>query len=471
MSLFGREAGEGVRLLELLDRRYVVVATNPPYMGSGNMSMGLKAFVVGHYWAGRADLYSAFVLRCLGLCRINGRIAVVTQQNWMFLRSFSDLRASPTSTTDNGTRPDNFGGLLRESSLETLAHLGPNAFDEISGEVVKTALLVLLHRTPHNEHSLVALRVVGQRSAGQKSERLAQLSQRSDPDRWIITQAGLLALDGSPIAYQLGERLLGIFVREDRRLASIAEVRPGLQTSDNARFTRLIAEMPIFGFKKRWWLLSKGGGYRKWSGLRNLIVEWEHNGARVKEYNQRTGDHWSRNIRNIHYILREGLTYGSVSNAFSVRELSEAEICDTVGTGIYPTQQTAFLAVTLNTRLVNYFLKTICSDIHTNPHTLSSMPLPNIVPSWVEDLYHLLLDLKRRLVSDDMLEYSFTGSVSTLRNREPSLRASRTDCPGNDGGIYGATDHRSLRHVVARVASFFTGNGDSRGLVPTCRGI
>ena len=349
MSLFGREAGEGVRLLELLDRRYVVVATNPPYMGSGNMSMGLKAFVVGHYWAGRADLYSAFVLRCLGLCRINGRIAVVTQQNWMFLRSFSDLRASPTSTTDNGTRPDNFGGLLRESSLETLAHLGPNAFDEISGEVVKTALLVLLHRTPHSEHSLVALRVVGQRSAGQKSERLAQLSQRSDPDRWIITQAGLLALDGSPIAYQLGERLLGIFVREDRRLASIAEVRPGLQTSDNARFTRLIAEMPVFGFKKRWWLLSKGGGYRKWSGLRNLIVEWEHNGARVKEYNQRTGDHWSRNIRNIHYILREGLTYGSVSNAFSVRELSEAEICDTVGTGIYPTQQTAFLAVTLNT--------------------------------------------------------------------------------------------------------------------------
>ena len=36
------------------------------------------------------------------------------------------------------------------------------------------------------------------------------------------------------------------------------------------------------------------------------------------------------------------------------------------------------------------------------------------------DLYHLLLVLKRRLVSDDMLEYSFPGSVSTLRNREPS---------------------------------------------------
>ena len=37
-SLFGREAEQGVRLLQLLDRRYALVVTNPPYMGSKGMS-------------------------------------------------------------------------------------------------------------------------------------------------------------------------------------------------------------------------------------------------------------------------------------------------------------------------------------------------------------------------------------------------------------------------------------------------
>ena len=36
-ALFGREASEGMRLLQLLEGKYAVVATNPPYMGAKNM--------------------------------------------------------------------------------------------------------------------------------------------------------------------------------------------------------------------------------------------------------------------------------------------------------------------------------------------------------------------------------------------------------------------------------------------------
>jgi hypothetical protein len=75
-ALFGREAEQGVRLLQLLERRYAVVVTNPPYMGSKNMETLLKKYVEKYYPAGKRDLYAAFILRCIELCRPNGRVAM-----------------------------------------------------------------------------------------------------------------------------------------------------------------------------------------------------------------------------------------------------------------------------------------------------------------------------------------------------------------------------------------------------------
>lgn len=68
-ALFGREATEGVRLLQLLEGKYAVVATNPPYMGSKSMAEALRKYVDKQYSPGKRDLYSAFVLRCLEFCK------------------------------------------------------------------------------------------------------------------------------------------------------------------------------------------------------------------------------------------------------------------------------------------------------------------------------------------------------------------------------------------------------------------
>ena len=91
---FGETAGKGLSLFDFLSRRYDVVATNPPYMGSKNMGPVVKRYVEKHFASGKRDLYAAFILRCLELAKPEtGRVAMVTQQSWMFLRSFADLRA------------------------------------------------------------------------------------------------------------------------------------------------------------------------------------------------------------------------------------------------------------------------------------------------------------------------------------------------------------------------------------------
>lgn len=166
-SFFGRSAGRSLLLLDLLARRYDVVAANPPYMGSKNMGPVLKKYVERHYPLGKRDLYAAFILRCLELAADRGRVAMVTQQSWMFLRSFADLRAAED--------PDaSFQGLLRETTIEALAHLGPGAFGEISGEVVNTVLFSLTKAAPSSDHRVTAFRLIGPKSPEEKDRLLRQ---------------------------------------------------------------------------------------------------------------------------------------------------------------------------------------------------------------------------------------------------------------------------------------------------------
>jgi hypothetical protein len=168
---FGEAGEKGLSLLDLLSRRYDVVAANPPYMGSKNMGPVLKKHVERHFAAGKRDLYAAFILKCLRLAAPGtGRVAMVTQQSWMFLRSFADLRA-----LDDDKRkkmPRAFGGVLRDTTIETLAHLGPRAFAEISGEVVNTACFVLAAAAPPADHRLTAFRLIGPKSPEEKDALL-----------------------------------------------------------------------------------------------------------------------------------------------------------------------------------------------------------------------------------------------------------------------------------------------------------
>lgn len=171
-AFFGEAGAKGLSLVEVLSRRYDVVAANPPYMGSKNMGPVVKRHVEHHFAAGKRDLYAAFILRCLELAAAGGRVAMVTQQSWMFLRSFADLRALDEEKMRKG--PVVFAGVLRETTIEALAHLGPRAFAEIGGEVVNTALFVLARAEPAPHQRLTAFRLVGPKSPEEKDALLRE---------------------------------------------------------------------------------------------------------------------------------------------------------------------------------------------------------------------------------------------------------------------------------------------------------
>ena len=87
-KFFSQAAVQGMQIVDLLSRRYDVVAANPPYMGSGNMGPMLKKYVEINYSEGKGDLYASFIIRNMGLVKKFGKISMITKQSWMFQKSY-----------------------------------------------------------------------------------------------------------------------------------------------------------------------------------------------------------------------------------------------------------------------------------------------------------------------------------------------------------------------------------------------
>lgn len=112
---------------QLLSQKYSYVITNVPYLARGKQEEVLKAYCEKHYPAGKNDLATVFLDRCLQFCEEGGTANVVLPQNWLFLGSYTKFREK----------------LLRSDTWNLIARLGPGAFETISGEVVKAILITL----------------------------------------------------------------------------------------------------------------------------------------------------------------------------------------------------------------------------------------------------------------------------------------------------------------------------------------
>lgn len=403
-AFFGQVVGKGLALFDLLAHRYDVVAANPPYMGSKNMRHDFKSYIAKNYAPAKHDTYAAFIIRCLELVKEYGRVAMVTQQSWLYLRSYINLRAGEIEKSQKLMHLL-FQGLLRSTTVEMLVHLGPRAFSEISGEVVNSILFVLSNYQPDGSNKIFAIQLTEAVNAEEKKKSLQNTIAGNYPTLlYHPLQSLFLKLPDAQLVYQIADEFVQV-LQDSRRLDSIAEVKPGPQTSDNLRFNRCFWEYSS-DKKNRWYQLSKGGGFKRWIGLNYLLIEWQDDGIRVKEYNQRSGDHWSRNVRNVDYVFRDGISYSAMGNHFSARLLSKKEICDTKGPGIYVSQdhQLPLLAF-LNTHLTQYLLKLLSPSLDFNPRTISALPLPKQLPA--KELVEFAITVKHILVSTEQTEYEF----------------------------------------------------------------
>jgi hypothetical protein len=228
-SFFAGETTKGLQLLEIMAGRYDVVVTNPPYMSARKMNATLKKLVSDAYPAGKADLYAAFIQRCLEFTGQHGRVGMLTMHSFMFISSYERLRSS-----------------LRERvRIDTLTHLGPGLFAVGNPGTLQTAAYVL-SREPNAElrNNTVGtyLRLVKEPDGEAKRRRFEQVlvnlhACQSDPILYRYRQGDFDAIPGSPWVYWITPGVKKIF-ETSKPLEEIAEPRQGLATADNRRFLR-----------------------------------------------------------------------------------------------------------------------------------------------------------------------------------------------------------------------------------------
>lgn len=187
----------------ILARRWVLQATNVPFLGRGRQEEALKAYLGQRFDAAKADLATVMLTRMRALVAPGGAIAAVTPLNWLFLGSYKKMREA----------------LLEQASLAIVGALGPRCFETITGEVVITALVVVTETRPEATARFAGLDANDGADPTAKAVMLGtgmlrvlkQAEQKRNPDFRISVQehSGLTTLDrfaGSYAGFQNGDR-------------------------------------------------------------------------------------------------------------------------------------------------------------------------------------------------------------------------------------------------------------------------
>ena len=235
------------RAAEILQGRYTLVVTNVPFLARGKQGSGLRTFAETHHGDAKGDLATMFVSRIFGWLGRSGTQAVVSPQNWLFLKTYRKLRER----------------LLKGRTWNLVARLGPGAFETVSGEVVNVALDVISAGRPDRDWEMAGVDVSSPR--GQRPIKAAEKGDR------LRGEAGVVMSRQAEQVENPDSRILHEPFGTHSPLSAVADYGKGSTTGDRLRFLLRFWEfsrIPRRGVK---WLDSPIRG-SLWSG-RELILK------------------------------------------------------------------------------------------------------------------------------------------------------------------------------------------------------
>lgn len=356
---------QGFRLILALTDRYAAVIANPPYMGGGKMNEVLSEYVKKNYAEGKGDLFSVFMQVAESMLEPNGKYGMINMQSWMFLSSFEKLRTH----------------ILSQLHIDSMLHLGPQTFDELSGEVVQNTAFVISKHQPLEEGGTYYRLVDGNNCREKEELFLAHRCNNEDGNRIYypnVSQKNFEKIPGAPVGYWVSPKIQEIFT-SNLALSAVASPCVGLQTADNARFLRLWFEVSQsrtgFGYEnaasaarsqKKWFPTTKGGSFRRWYGNMYHLVNWQNDGEELTNFKGSVIRNRSR------YFTSPGCTWSTIASGKpSFRYFNKSWLFETKGSVCFPNNQSNnyFIMGYLNSPLVSSFLQTLAPtlDYHEGP--------------------------------------------------------------------------------------------------------
>ena len=342
----------------LLNQKYDVCITNPPYLGRGNLDKNLSKYLESNYTKSKADLFSVLIERGFEFLKPNGINAQVTMQSWMFLSSFESFRKM----------------ILEKYQLMSLMHM--------DNMVMRIAFGTCVAIWRNNYYSI---------NGTYQKIYFSDIGKDDEPikfpscDFYIRNSDEFLKVKGYTVNYWISSKIRKIF-ETCRKIEDITEPRQGIATGDNERFIRTWSEVNInkigFGYQsyqkflegeKMYAPINKGGVYRKWYGNNESVIKFN-----IENFNILSKQ--GNKLPSKDFYFKEGMTWGKVtSGKFSSRFVPKGYVFSDAGMKVTTNKNNIGLVGTLlNSKLVNLFLSAISETINYEKGNIARIPIPNI---------------------------------------------------------------------------------------------
>ncbi|ARB36093.1 BREX-1 system adenine-specific DNA-methyltransferase PglX [Bacillus subtilis] len=378
--LFANEAKKSIKLLNIFMNKYDVVVANPPYMGKSSMNDSLKDFVNASYEGANHDLYAVFIKRCIDFLGDYSKLGMVTQHGFMFTTLYNKFREY----------------LLKTINIEKVVHLGPRAFDDISGEKVNTAMFIFNRGLSINNGQFT--RLINYKNSIDKK---TALEDRRPEDIYNIDQAVFKFIKGSPFVYWILKEISDL-IKKNPSIKPSYTIKTGMRLGQVHRFVRKWWEIKPENIQQRWKFFANGGKSARYYASFENVIDWSDEALEIydeKKYH-----------RNKNYYFKNGWTWSNISSKnFKLKILEPNMVFD--GTGNYLSSDNEldfyYIAGYLNTDLVSYILKMINPTLHYNTSDLERVPLIEINKEEIAQLTKENVSLLRKYFERNECNYDF----------------------------------------------------------------
>ena len=403
-----------VKLASILSKKYCAVVTNPPYLNKYDGK--LKDYVTEHFKDYSGDLFSVFMFRNLSYCSQDGYSGMMTPNVWMFIRMYEKLRRYVISKKD----------------VVTLVQMAKGAF--FKEATVDICAFVLRNKKTGGYGTYIRLEQFKGDMELQGEKTREAIHSSNCEYLFECGDTSFQRIPGSPLAYWATDRLLTAF-DSFPAINEIGEAKAGMTTGDNDKFLRSWSEVNYseIGYycsdadsaQKsgcKWFPYNKGGRFRKWYGLNELVVLWENNGEAIKSATKKGRKIAS--VRSERLYFKESITWATLtSGMFSARYSDPGHLFDDKGSSAFiPHEHILYVLGFMNSNVSEYILSMLNPTISFQSGNIGALPID--LPSEVE------LEVSRRVADCIELckadwnsyEYSNEFKTSPLLNGEKNLQ-------------------------------------------------
>lgn len=359
---------DGNRLIRLAEQaqvmssRFWVAATNPPYMGSGNMAPQLTAFMKKHYPNTKGDLSTGFMERCIAFLKDDGLMSMLNIPVWMFLSTYEKMRHA----------------IQTNNTYITMAHLGRGVFGSDFGT---TSFVIAKRRIP--EYTGIYCRLFEKQGAVDSVETKEKWFLEGK-NRYTAKQENFAKIPGEPVAYWASKNVFGDFITGEK-ISSFCQVKIGMETGKNDIFVRdwweVNNNLIDFTIKdcneleksnKKFFPYNKGGDYKKWFGNQRFVLWFDKNGRKLM--NDTPGH---RENGGYNFYFHKGITWTFISSSnFGVRFIPSGFLFDVAGSTLFcDDNKLMYVLGFLSSTVADYLIKILNPTLNFQAGNLKSLPL------------------------------------------------------------------------------------------------